>query len=438
MNRRHFSRLLLAAAGGVAFPRRARSITRPQVRVNGSRLNRLFEQLRRVGRTPAGGVERLAYSEEDRQARETVMGWMREAGLDVRIDEAANIIARRAGSDPDLPPLLAGSHIDSVPDGGAYDGNVGALGALEAAWTLADEGIVTRHPLEIVIFQNEEGGLYGSEAMAGRLTEADLDQVSQSGRTVREGIAFLGGTPDRIRNAARRSGEIGAYLELHIEQGGMLEVEGMDIGVVEGIVGIEWWDVTVEGFANHAGTTPMDGRRDALLAAARFVEAVNDIVTGIPGRQVGTVGQIAAYPGAPNVIPGRVTASLELRDLDAERIQTLFRRIRAEANAIGERTGTTFTFVSRGLDIAPALTDQRVQGAIVGAARELSLSFRLMPSGAGHDAQSLAALAPIGMIFIPSAGGVSHSPREHSDPEDLVNGANVLVNGLLGLDGMVG
>jgi N-carbamoyl-L-amino-acid hydrolase len=212
----------------------------------------------------------------------------------------------------------------------------------------------------------------------------------------------------------------------------------MDIGVVEGIVGIEWWDVTVEGFANHAGTTPMDGRRDALLAAARFVEAVNDIVTGIPGRQVGTVGQIAAYPGAPNVIPGRVTASLELRDLDAERIQTLFRRIRAEANAIGERTGTTFTFVSRGLDIAPALTDQRVQGAIVGAARELSLSFRLMPSGAGHDAQSLAALAPIGMIFIPSAGGVSHSPREHSDPEDLVNGANVLVNGLLGLDGMVG
>ncbi len=438
MNRRRFTRLLLAAAGGVALPRRAPSTPRPQVRVNGSRLNRLFDRLRQVGRTPAGGVERLAYSDEDRQAREMVMEWMGAAGLDVRIDAAANIIGRREGSDPGLPPLMAGSHIDSVPDGGAYDGNVGSLGALEAAWTLADQGAVTRHPLEVVIFQNEEGGLYGSEAVAGKLIEADLAQVSQSGRTIRDGIAFLGGNPDRLEDAVRRPGEIAAYLELHIEQGGVLEAEAMDIGVVEGIVGIEWWDVTVEGFANHAGTTPMPGRRDALLAAARFVQAVNDIVTGIPGRHVGTVGRIAAYPGAPNVIPGRVTASLELRDLDAERIHTLFRRVRAEAEAIGERTGTRFTFVSRELDIAPALTDQRVQGVIVGAARDLGLSFRLMPSGAGHDAQSLAALAPIGMIFIPSAGGISHSPREYSDPEDLVKGANVLVNSLLGLDGMVG
>lgn len=404
-----------------------------QLTVNRERLLRLFDSLTQFGPTDAGGTERLAYSDEDRAARAWFMERMREAGLTVRVDAAGNIIGRRPGSDPSLPPMLFGSHIDSVPDGGRYDGNVGSIGALEAAWTIHDAAVATRHPLEVVVFQNEEGGLYGSQAMAGTLDETDLAQVARSGVTVREGIRRLGGDPDNLTAAVRRPGELAAYLELHIEQGGTLDTAGIQIGVVEGIVGIEQWTVTVEGFANHAGTTPMDQRRDALLAAARFIQAVNEVIRGAPGRQVGTVGQITARPGAPNVIPGRVDLSLEIRDLDRATIVRLFNRIRERAAAIAEASGTSFTFTDRALNIVPQPTDERIRRAIERAADSLGLSHRRMPSGAGHDAQSLAPICPIGMIFVPSVGGISHSPREHSRPEDLVNGANVLLRTVMDL-----
>lgn len=439
MNRRAFSRYLLVAAGAVTIrrPGHASPLTAhgSQPRVNGPRLLRLFDDLARFGATEAGGTHRVAYSDEDRAARAWIMDRMREAGLTVRMDTAANIIGRRKGTDASRVPLLMGSHIDSVPDGGRFDGNVGSLGALEAAWTMHDAGIATRHPVEVVVFQNEEGGLYGSQAMAGTLDAADLAQTSHSGKTVAEGIRFLGGDPDDLAAARRRLGEIAAYVELHIEQGGILESTGMDIGVVEGIVGIEQWTVTVEGFANHAGTTPMDRRHDALLAAARFVQAVNEIIRGEPGRQVGTVGQIRALPGAPNVIPGRVVLSLEIRDLDGDKIFRLYERIRQRGLAIGEASGTTFTFEDRQLDIVPEPTDPRIRDAIAAAADGLGLTYRVMPSGAGHDAQSLAPLAPIGMLFVPSVGGISHSPREFSRSGDLVNGANVLLRTMLKLDG---
>src|SRR6266852_639889 len=309
MNRRQFNFGLLSTAGAFAF----RPFTfQSQLRVNGPRIVEHLNSLAEFGKNPQGGVSRVAYSEADRQGREYVLGLMRAAKLDVSIDAAGNIIGRRPGSANNLAPLLIGSHIDSVPEGGNYDGVVGSLSALEVAQTLAENNFTTRHPLEVIIFQNEEGGLIGSRAMNGELTEKELDLVSRSGKTIREGIKFIGGDPTRLSAVKRAKGSIAAYLELHIEQGGILEKEKIDIGVVEGIVGINWWDVTIEGFANHAGTTPMNQRQDALLAAANFIQAVNRIVTSVPGRQVGTVGRIQVLPGAPNVIPGKVILSLEL------------------------------------------------------------------------------------------------------------------------------
>jgi N-carbamoyl-L-amino-acid hydrolase len=432
VNRRQFGFGLLVTAGALAL-HRVTFATQPQLRVNGARLNGHLQALAEFGKNPQGGVSRLAYSEADRQGREYVMGLMRAARLDTSIDAAGNIIGRRAGSDKTLPPLLFGSHIDSVPEGGNYDGDVGSLGAIEVAQTFAENNVTTRHPLEVVIFQNEEGGLIGSRAMDGELTEKELDLVSRSGKTIREGIKFIGGDPTKLNTVVRKPGSIAAYLELHIEQGGILESERVDIGVVEGIVGINWWDVTIEGFANHAGTTPMNKRKDALLAAAKFIEAVNRVVNSVPGRQVGTVGRIQALPGAPNVIPGKVVLSLELRDLDAAKIQMLYQKIRAEADQIAQASRVTFDFKEINVNI-PAPTDPRIRALIDQSAKELGLTTKQMPSGAGHDAQDMAHLGPVGMIFIPSIGGISHSPREFSRPGDIENGANVLLRTLLRLD----
>jgi N-carbamoyl-L-amino-acid hydrolase len=403
------------------------------LRVNGARLNAHLEALAAFGRNPQGGVSRVAYSEADRQGREYAMTLMRVADLDVSIDAAGNIIGRRAGSDKTLKPILFGSHIDSVPEGGNFDGDVGSLGAIEVAQTLAENNITTRHPLEVVIFQNEEGGLIGSEAMIGVLTDRELDHVSSSGKTIREGIRFIGGDVSKLATVKREKGSIAAYLELHIEQGGTLEAERIDIGVVEGIVGINQWNVTVEGFANHAGTTAMNNRRDALLAAAKFIEAVNRIVTSVPGRQVGTVGKIQAFPGAPNVIPGKVILTLELRDLDAAKIQMLYQKIRAEADQIATAGKVTFDFKELNTNI-PAPTDPRIRAIIDSSAKALGLTTKQMPSGAGHDAQDMARLGPVGMIFIPSIGGISHSPKEFSRVQDIENGANVLLGALMKLD----
>jgi len=430
INRREFNRGLIGTAGALALgPFKDQA----HLRVNGARIIQNLNALAEFGKNPQGGVSRVAYSEADRQGREYVMGLMRTAKLDASIDAAGNILGRRAGSGANLPPQLFGSHIDTVPEGGNYDGVVGSLGSIEVAQTLSENNIKTRHPLEVIIFQNEEGGLIGSRAIDGELTEKELDLVSRSGKTIREGIKFIGGDPTRLAGVKRKRGDIAAYLELHIEQGGTLEAEKIQIGIVEGIVGINWWDVTIEGFANHAGTTPMNRRQDALLAAARFIEAVNRIVTSMEGRQVGTVGRIQALPGAPNVIPGKVVLSLELRDLDEAKIKLLYEKIYVEALQIARASQTKFAFVEINVNV-PAPTDRGIRRLIAEAANELGLTTRLMPSGAGHDAQDMARIAPVGMIFVPSVAGISHSPREFSRPGDIANGANVLLHTLLKLD----
>jgi N-carbamoyl-L-amino-acid hydrolase len=402
--------------------------------VDGGRLNARLEALSRFGRDARGGVTRVAYSEEDRQAREWVMALMRDAGLDVRIDTAGNLIGRRAGADPSLRALAMGSHVDSVPEGGRYDGCVGSLAAIEVVQTLADRKMGTRHPIEVLVFQNEENGQVGSKAVSGELTDADLDLTSASGKTRREGTAFLGGDPSRITAARRSPGDFAAYLELHIEQGGVLDAKHLDIGVVEGIVGIGRWMVTFDGDANHAGTTPMDQRRDALVVAARFIDAVNRLAVETPGRQVATVGQLRVEPNAPNVIAGRVELSLEIRDLDRAKIRALFEQASARAGRLASETGTRVAF-RQVYDNPPAPTDEGIRQIIEAQAHGLGLSTFLMPSGAGHDAQSVARLTPVGMIFIPSVGGYSHSAKEYSTPAAIANGANVLLKTLLELDG---
>ena len=432
MNRREFNCGMLAAAGGYVI---APLQTTSSLRVNGKRIVEHLTALSQFGKNPQGGVSRVAFSEADRQGRAYVAGLMRAAGLDVIIDAAGNLVGRRPGTESSLKPLVMGSHIDSVPEGGNYDGDVGSLGAIEVAQTLAERKVPIRHPLEVIVFADEEGGTIGSHALSGEITDKQLNLVSNSGKTIRDGIRLIGGDPDKLASIRRKRGDIATYLELHIEQGGILDTEKINIGVVEGIVGITQWEVKIEGFANHAGTTPMNQRRDAMLAAAKFIEAVNRIVTSVPGRQVGTVGKLQAWPGAYNVIPGKVVLGLELRDLDAAKVLTIYQKIREEASVIAKSTGTSFDFTETNT-IVPAPTDERIRKLIDETAKSLGLSTRWMPSGAGHDAQEIARLCPVGMIFVPSVEGISHSPKEYSRPEDIANGANVLLHTLLKLDSL--
>ena len=402
--------------------------------VNGDRIQQHVTALSKYGANPEGGVSRVAFSDADIAGRKYVAGLMQEAGLTIRTDAAGNIIGRREGSNAKLPLILIGSHTDSVPGGGNYDGDVGVIGAIEVAQTLQEHGVRLKHPLEVVIFADEEGGTVGSFAMIGRLQPDALDLTTHSGKTIRDGIRAVGGDPDRLAEAVRKPGDLTAYVELHIEQGAILDESDIDIGVVEGIVGIRWWDVTVEGIANHAGTTPMNRRRDALLSAAEFALAVNRVATSMPGRQVATVGRIRAEPGAPNVIPGKVVLSLEIRDLDAAKMTTVYDAIHAEADKIAQARQTPFTFTQLKVSSEPAPTDPRLQRIISKAASSLNLSTKLMPSGAGHDAQEISHIAPTGMIFVPSVGGISHAPKEFTSQQDMANGANVLLQTVLAID----
>ena len=436
MNRREFTGTL-AAMAGAAYAGKAAAILPARraaaASLNGARLNATLKALSAFGANPGGGVSRVAYSDFDKAGRAYVMDLMRAAKLDVSVDIAGNIWGRRPGTDGSLKPIVFGSHVDSVPDGGNYDGTVGSLSAIEVALSLSEQNIRTRHPIEVVIWANEEGGLFGSRAVSGQLKPDELAKLSWSGKTIAQGMDFLGGASARLPDAKRQRGDVATYIELHIEQGGTLERDKVNIGVVQGIVGIHRWDVTITGQQNHAGTTPMDQRHDAMLSAARFIEVVNRVVRAEAGRQVGTVGKLEAFPGAPNVIPGKVVCVLEMRDLDAAKIARLQTRIANEAAAVGKMNGTSFAFAKVHEDVS-AMSDPGVRQVIDAAAKELKLTTKEMPSGAGHDAQSMALLGPMGMIFIPSFGGISHSPKEFSTPEDIERGARVLMGAVLAAD----
>lgn len=406
----------------------------PKLKVNEQRIESRIFELATFGKDLTGRGYRVAYTKGDIEARAWYMSLMKKAGLDVRIDYAGNIIGKRKGKNPLLKPIAFGSHLDMVPDGGNYDGCVGSIAALEIIEVLNENKITTEHPLEVIIFSNEEGGTIGSMAMAGHLTADGLKQKSQSGLTMAEGIKAIGGNPDSVQYSGRKKGDISAFLELHIEQGGILETSQLQIGVVEGIVGIVHWEITVDGFANHAGSTPMNMRKDALLAASKLVIAVNEATNSVPGKQVGTIGKIAAMPGAYNVIPGKVVMGLEIRDLSAKKIEELFLDIEKRATTIAASSGTKITFERQPSSIKPALTHKALQETIIATAKKLGFTYQLMQSGAGHDTQELSLLAPVGMIFIPSVGGISHSPKEFSTAGDMANGTHVLLQTILKLD----
>jgi N-carbamoyl-L-amino-acid hydrolase len=409
--------------------------------IDGAVLRARIEALSVHGR-PAGGafadgVSRVAYSDADVAGRRYVLDLMRAAGLQPRIDPAGNIFGRRAGTDDALPPILFGSHIDSVPNGGNFDGDLGSLAALGVIEACTRGNIRTRHPLEMAVWAHEEGvafgrGLAGSRIVAGDLKPGDLAQV-WNGLKRSEGLRKIGGNPDRIEEARRAKGSIHAYLELHIEQGGSLERAGIPIGIVEGIVSIDRYEATITGFANHAGTTPMAERQDALLAASHLTIAVREIVTREPGRQVGTVGRLEVMPNAANVIPGSVSLTIELRDLSTPKLRALAETIRRRAAEIASATKTTIE-LRLSSENPPALATPAVQDAIERASGALGLKTMRMPSGAGHDAQMMAQLGPMGMIFVPSVGGISHSPKELTRWEDCAHGASVLLGAVLAID----
>src|SRR6266542_2453057 len=414
MDRRQFMRT--AAYGGLALldvPPVPQDPDWKTWRVDGARVNQPLAGLSRFGRNPQGGVSRVAFSQADTEGRTFAMDLMRQAGLDAGVDPAGNIVGARPGSQPGALPILVGSHIDSVPEGGNYDGDVGSLAAIEVAQTLGERRYRNRHPLHAVIWCDEESGLTGSRGFIGDLPEEELRRPGRDGVPLADKIKRIGGDPDRIAAARHGPGSVAAYVELHIEQGAILEEKGLQIGIVEGIVGIHHYDVTIRGFANHAGTTPMDRRRNALLAAAALVLVVK--------------------PGAPNVIPGEVDLTVELRDLSAKRIESLWSRIHTEAQEIARTRDVTLDYVLQHTN-APALSDPKLRAVIADAAGGLGLSSQLMPSGAGHDAQDLARICPMGMIFVPSVKGISHSPLEFTRPEDVTNGANVLLQTIVRLD----
>jgi beta-ureidopropionase / N-carbamoyl-L-amino-acid hydrolase len=392
---------------------------------------------RPAGGTFADGVSRVAYTDADVAGRRYVMGLMEAAGLSPRIDPAGSIFALRPGADAALRPILFGSHIDSVPNGGNFDGDLGSLAAIGVIDALNRASLRTRHPLEIVVWAAEEGiafnrGLAASRIVAGDVTPADMEQV-WNGLRRGDAIRKIGGDPEHIMAARRDKGTWHGYLELHIEQGGTLERSGTAIGVVQGIVAIDRYEARILGVANHAGTTPMAERQDALVAASYLTLAVREIVTRRPGRQVGTVGKLDVSPNAPNVVPGAATAIIELRDLSPATLTAMAGEIRERAAQIAAETKTTIEIVPASSN-PPAQADAAVQDVVERAARALNLSSVRMPSGAGHDAQMMAQLAPMGMIFVPSIGGISHSPKELTRWEDCVNGANVLLQSVLALD----
>jgi N-carbamoyl-L-amino-acid hydrolase len=438
-------RRFLTTLGAAALPWRAHGGDLPHT--DAARLRSHLERLSEFGRPPGGtfadGVSRIAYTQADIGGRAYVMSLMRDAGLAPRIDPAGNIFARLQSStneparQPANLPILVGSHIDSVPNGGNFDGDLGSLAAIEAVRMLTSTGVRTRHPLEVVVWAEEEGAAYGrslsgSRAVVGELPSSELELVVD-GVTKGDAIRRIGGDPSRLEAARRQPASLHTYLELHIEQGGTLEKSGVPIGVVEGIVSIERLDVTVRGFANHAGTTPMGERQDALVAAAQLILAIREIVTRVPGRQVGTVGKLEVAPNATNVIPGTVKHTIDLRDLDASKLTRIATDIRERAAAIAAATRTEIE-VARVTHHDPALAAPGVQQAIASSAEALGLKWMRMPSGAGHDAQMAARLGPMGMIFVPSVGGISHSPRELTTWEDCARGADVLLRTILAVD----
>ena len=397
-----------------------------------------LSELAKIGRFEGGGVTRLSFTEEERAAKDLVASYMREAGLAVREDAAGNLIGRREGRMEDAPTVLTGSHLDSVRNGGDFDGPLGVLGAVEALQTMDERGVETELPVEVVAFTDEEGarfsfGMIGSRATAGTLVPEDLASEDENGLSIAEAMRAAGLDPGRVDEAARERGSVYAYVELHIEQGRILESKNLSVGVVTGIAGPAWLRFTLVGEAAHAGTTPMNLRRDALAATAVVIGSI-EREAGRTGTSVGTVGQLDLSPGGINIVPGQVTFSLDLRDIDEGVRNEVEARIMHEAALLCEKRGVELE--TKTLQrLPPAPCSALVRDAAREACKTLGFESFGLASGAGHDGMHLTELCPVGMIFVRSKGGLSHNPAEYSSKDDCAAGAEVLYRTLLQLAG---
>lgn len=381
------------------------------------------------------GVRRLALTDADRDGRDLVVGWFRDAGLEVRQDAIGNVFARRAGSEPDLAPVMIGSHLDSVATAGRFDGCLGVLGGLEVVRTLDDAGISTRRPIEVCFFTEEEGARFGTDMLGSAVAAGRIDLTDAYALTDRDGAS--------IGEELVRLGQVGAgpvpmprpphaYLECHIEQGPILADHDRQVGVVLGVQAINWWEITISGRAAHAGTTPRGLRRNASLAAALItVHADEMAASGDYGRLLTTVGRFEVRPNLVNIVPALALLTVDLRNPDADALDRARTDLRACADSIAERTGTTITVRETAhtapVDFSPTMID-----LVEATADRLGLSHERITSGAGHDAGEIAAIAPAGMIFVPGLyEGISHNPREYSTPEACADGINVLLHCVL-------
>ena len=407
--------------------------------IDGERLWRRISDLGEIGSQGEGGVTRLSFTDEERAAKDEVVSYMKEAGLTVREDAAGNLFGRREGRNSDSPSVLIGSHVDSVYNGGNFDGPLGVLAGIEVLHAMEEQGIETEHPVEVVAFSDEEGarfsfGMIGSRALAGRLTPEDLTEHEDAGGvSIAEAMRAYGLDPERIGEAARPAGSVKAYVELHIAQGRVLENEDLPAGVVTGIAGPVWLRFSIEGETGHAGATPMSLRRDALAAAAEIMSLIEAEASGT-GTSVGTVGQLSLEPGGINIIPGLVEFSLDLRDIDEEVRDGVETRILEGAKEISRRRGVELE-IEPLQRLAPAPCSELVRDAVARACERVGIRAHALSSGAGHDGMQLTELCPMGMIFVRSRDGVSHSPDEWSSHEDCAKGSHVLYWTVLDLAG---
>ncbi|MFJ9498498.1 Zn-dependent hydrolase [Brevibacillus centrosporus] len=404
--------------------------------INADRLWDRLMQLSSIGTQDVGGITRLSFSPEERAAKDLVTGFMKEAGLSVREDEVGNLIGRKEGTNPNAPVVLIGSHLDSVPSGGNFDGPLGVLSGVEALQTMNEQGVETEHPIEVIAFTDEEGtrfgyGMIGSRGIAGLLKEDELVSRDEAGISIAEAMANVGLDPAQISKAAREPGSVKAYVELHIEQGKVLESRDLSVGIVSGVAGPLWLKFILEGEAGHAGATPMNMRKDPLAAAAEVML----VIERQAARQeisVGTVGKLQVFPGGVNIIPGRVEFTLDLRDVDIQVRDQVEQAIMAEAEAICAKRGVKLQ-VELLQRINPAVCSEEIRSAIQAACAAEGLETITLPSGAGHDCMQLTELCPVGMIFARSKNGISHNPAEYTSKEDCGNGAQVLYRTVLSL-----
>ena len=386
-----------------------------------------------IGHQADGSVCRRGFSDADVAGRDQLAAWMQQVGMAVRVDAAGNLIGRLEGREPHRPVLMTGSHLDTVPTGGRFDGVLGVLAGLEVARALADADLQLLHPFELVAFADEESTMVGCKGMAGTASGDPAAYATSNGEPIADNLERIGGHWPSLASACRPDAAVAAFLELHVEQGAVLEQRGDAIGVVEGIVGQRRFTVRVEGQANHAGTTPMALRQDALAAAARIVLAVESLAQDHPGDPVATVGRLEVWPNAANVVPGSVTLTVDLRDLDPQVLLALVAQLQDALERIGLQTGCRIALEPQ-FDVAPTPADPIVMATIQAVAADLGLPFSRLPSRASHDAQEIGRRWPMGMIFVPSRDGLSHSAAEFTSEAQCCAGAAVLLETLQRLD----